>query len=110
MNFASPTRAREVYHYTSYALAAGIPLALAIGAPVSTVVDAAMCAVVPLHGHMGMRSVIIDYVHDPSTQGVALMALAGFTAATAVGLGVFCATDVGLTEGIKQIWVKQTAE
>lgn len=110
MNFASPTRAREVYHYTSYSLAAGIPLALAIGAPVSTVVDAAMCVVLPLHGHLGMRSVIIDYVPEPSTQSMALMALAAFTGATALGLGAFCVNDVGITEGVKQLWVKQAEQ
>ena len=107
MNFASPTRAREVFHYTSYSLAAGVPLALAIGAPVSTIVDAAMCVVLPLHAHLGLRSVIVDYVHDGTNQRLALAVLAGVTVLTAVGLTKFNLTDVGLTEGVKMIFEEQ---
>lgn len=84
-------------------------MALAIGSPVSTVVDLAFGVVIPLHAHIGMRSVLIDYVHDVSTQRIALLILAVFTGGMAVGLTMFNITDVGLTESIKQLWVKQPA-
>ena len=112
LNFANFSQAREVYHYSSYALAAGIPAALLFGAPgacrgrgrrgggrrtrarcvhssrrpprpssrrapaaVSTIVDLSLGVVVPLHAHMGVRSVLLDYVHEPSSQSLALAVL-----------------------------------
>lgn len=78
-----------------------------LGPPVSSAIDLVAGVVVPLHAHMGMRSVIIDYVHEPSTQQVALAALAVLTVGTAVGLTAFNVGDVGLTRGIKELWVTQ---
>jgi len=107
LSFSSPAAGREAYHATSYFLALGIPAALTLGPPVSSAVDLVAGLVVPLHAHIGMRSVIIDYVHEPSTQQVVLAGLAVLTAATAVGLTVFNVADVGLTRGIKELWVTQ---
>ena len=86
---------------------AGIPAALVLGAPVSTLVDLACGVVIPLHAHVGMRSVIVDYVHDKSSREAILLALAGFTVGTAAGLTYFNLADVGLTEGVKALFVKQ---
>ena len=108
-NFAHSSTAREYYHYTSYALAGGIPAALLMGAPISTLVDFSLGLIIPAHFHMGMRSVLIDYVHDPALQKVALGVLAGVTVLTAVGLTKFNIQDIGLTEGVKQLWVEQDA-
>jgi succinate dehydrogenase (ubiquinone) membrane anchor subunit len=108
-NFDKASGQREALHFTSYALAFGVPAALLIGPPVSTVVDLAMGIVVPLHSHLGMRSVIVDYVHDVTTQRVALLVLAVTTAGMAVGLTMFSLTDVGLTGAIKGLWVRQDA-
>ena len=99
---------KEFYHYTSYAMVAGIPASFLLGAPVSTVVDLACGAIIPLHAHLGMRSVIVDYVHEQSTRDAILMALAAFTVGSIGGLTYFNATDVGLTKGIKALFVKQT--
>lgn len=96
-----------MYHYTSYALAGGIPAALLLGPPVSTVIDLAFGIVIPLHAHIGMRSVLIDYVHDVSSQRMALLLLAVLTGGTGVGLTMFNISDVGLTESIKQLWIAQ---
>ena len=98
---------REVYHYTSYFLAAGVPATLLLGGPVSTVVDLALGVVIPLHFHIGMRSVLVDYVHDPTSQRMALAALAGVTALTALGLTKFNLTDEGITAAVKDLWVQQ---
>ena len=97
---------------------------------------------------MGVRSVLLDYVHEPSSQSLALAVLvrerrrraaawfsaaplcfialapfhpprchraispapsrqAGVTVLTAVGLTKFNLTDVGLTEGVKSVFVAQ---
>ena len=98
-----------MYHMTSYALAAGIPLALVLGGPVATGVDLALGVLIPVHAHIGMRSVLIDYVHDATSQRVALAALAAFTVLTAVGLTKFNLLDVGITGGVKELFVEQTA-
>jgi hypothetical protein len=115
---------------------------------VSTIVDLSLGIVVPLHAHMGVRSVLLDYVHEPSSQSLALAVLvrerrrratawfsaaplcfialapfhpprchraispapsrqAGVTVLTAVGLTKFNLTDVGLTEGVKSVFVAQ---
>ena len=100
------TKARTALHYTTYALAVGLPAALLFGAPVSTLVDATLSVAIPLHGHLGMRSVLVDYVHGPQLK----LALAGLTIATLLtttGLLAFNATDVGLTQGVKELFVKQ---
>ncbi len=99
---------REVYHYTSYALVAGIPASLLVGPPISPVVDLALGVAIPLHFHIGMRSVLVDYVHDVPTQRLALAALAGVTVLTAIGLTKFNLMDIGLTEAVKELWVKQS--
>jgi len=109
LNFKSPAAAKEALHYSSYFLAAGLPAALLLGAPVSTAVDLAAGLVIPLHAHMGMRGVIIDYVWDVPQQRLALLALAGVTVLTAVGLTKFNLFDVGLTGAIKEIYTRQPA-
>ena len=98
---------KEFFHYTSYVMVAGIPASFLLGAPVSTVVDLACGVVIPLHAHIGMRSVIVDYVHEQSTRDAVLMALAAFTVGSIGGLTYFNAVDVGLTKGIKALFVRQ---
>jgi hypothetical protein len=66
-----------------------------------------MGLVIPLHAHIGMRSVVLDYVHDVGTQKAVLAALAVFTVGSAAGLTWFNMNDVGLTEGIKALWINQ---
>ncbi len=107
MKFSHYAKQREVWHFTSYALAGGLPVALLVGGPVAFVVDFALGLIIPLHFHMGMRSVIIDYVHDPPVQRIALALLAAFTVLTALGMTKFNLMDVGITGGIKELFVKQ---
>ena len=88
-------------------MVAGIPLALALGGPVASVANLACGVVIPLHAHIGMRSVVLDYVHSVPQQRAVLAALAAFTVGSAAGLTYFNLYDVGLTEGVKALWVKQ---
>lgn len=109
LKFENASTVKEVYHYTSYFLLAGVPTALLLGAPVTSVLDAAMGVAIPLHFHIGMRSVLVDYVHEPAQQSAALAVLAGVTVLTALGLTKLNTTDVGLTEAVKSLWVTQDA-
>ena len=84
-----------------------MPAALLIGAPVSTVVDLGAGLVIPLHAHMGMRAVIIDYVWSVPQQRMALGALAAATVLMALGLTKFNLFDVGLTAAIKALYTRQ---
>lgn len=109
LSFKSAAQAKEALHYTSYFLAFGLPSALLFGAPISTVVDLVSGVVVPLHAHMGMRAVIVDYVWNVPQQRMALGALAAATVLMAVGLTKFNLFDVGLTGAIKTLYVRQNA-
>lgn len=62
---------------------------------------------VPLHFHIGMRSVLVDYVHDRVNQKLAFAALAAATVVTAAGLAVFTYADVGVVEGLRQLFIEQ---
>ncbi len=105
--FKHASSARDLFHYTSYGLALGIPAALLLGSPVSTIVDLAGGVAIPIHFHLGMRSVIVDYVHDVPVQRAALGALAAVTCVTVLGLTLFNIRDVGLTGAISELWTHQ---
>jgi succinate dehydrogenase (ubiquinone) membrane anchor subunit len=107
LGFDKHSTARDFFHKTSYAIVAGVPLAILLGGPVASLVNVTMGIVIPLHAHIGMRSVILDYVHVVPQQRAVLAGLAVFTAGSALGLTYFNLYDIGLTEGIKALWIKQ---
>lgn len=92
---------------TSYALAAALPASFLVGGFVTTLADIVMGLAIPLHFHMGMRSVLLDYVHDEDQLKAALVLLALVTGVTAVGLLKFNTMDIGMTEGLRQLFVAQ---
>ncbi len=103
---------RELYHMSSYFLAAGVPIALLFGAPFSTAVDFSLGVVLPLHMHIGMRSVLADYlphmgVTDATSQKICIQILGLTTAVTALALTKFNLTDVGITEAVKSLWIER---
>lgn len=108
LNFSKASSQRHVFHYTSYTLAALIPAAVLFGSPISDVSDHIFSIVIPVHFHLGLRSVIIDYVHDRNSQRIALIALAGMTALTAASLVKLNLTDIGITNSVKALWIDQT--
>lgn len=109
MPFEKASTTKAVTHYTSYALAVGVPLAVASGAAVSSAIDIVMNLVIPVHMHIGMRSVIVDYVWDLKTQRAALAGLAVFTVLTAALLARMNFADAGMTNGILMLWQEPPA-
>ena len=89
---------------------AGVPLTLALGAPVSSFLDWGFAFAIPLHMHVGMRAVLLDYAHfwmGAGSQRIAYAILAAITGLSAFGIVKFNLTDVGLSEAIRQLYVKQ---
>lgn len=82
-------------------------LGLVLDAPsLYSVADVGLGVLIPLHAHVGMRSVILDYVHG-SAQKTALLAMGGLTVATIAGLTYFNLFDEGILPAVKALWVKQ---
>lgn len=109
LRFKNAAAVRHAHHITSYSLAIGVPAALLLGGPVATVFDFAAGVIIPLHFHIGMRSIIVDYVHPEGIQTACFALLAGFTVLTAIGITKFNLTDVGLTGAVKELFTKQEA-
>lgn len=109
LRFKNAAAVRQAHHVTSYSLAIGVPAALLLGGPVATVFDFAAGVIIPLHFHIGMRSIIVDYVHTEGAQTACFALLAGFTVLTAIGITKFNLTDVGLTGAVKELFTKQEA-
>lgn len=108
MKRASTTKA--IWHYTQYALAGIVPVAaFADGGAVAAACDWSLAVVLPLHFHIGMRSVIVDYVHGlkfPGLQRGALAALGVVTLLTAAGIAKVNIGDVGVSGAVKGLWKK----
>ena len=97
---------KSIVHYTAYGMVAGIPASVFIGEPFTAIVDYGLAVAIPAHFYIGMRSVLIDYVPDPSMQKVAIAAFGGIALLTAGALIKLNISDVGITNGVKSLWKK----
>jgi len=68
--------------------------------------DLLMSAMIPFHGHLGMRLVLVDYVPDPSVHNVAMILLWIITVLAAIGLLKVTFTGPGITESFRYLWKK----
>ncbi|KAI1638308.1 CybS-domain-containing protein [Biscogniauxia mediterranea] len=69
--------------------------------------DAALCALMLVHSHLGFQSIIIDYVPTsryPRLRKGCMWLLNAATVLVGVGLYEFETNDVGVTEAIKRVW------
>ena len=108
LNFSSNPQHKQFMGVTSVIIGAAGVGGLMLDAPtLYNVASFGLGVLAPLHAHVGMRSVILDYVHDDGAQKTALMAMAGVTVATVAGLTIFNATDVGVLPAVKALFVKQ---
>ncbi|KAI5924044.1 CybS-domain-containing protein [Camillea tinctor] len=99
------------YHWTfERAIAAGlIPLTVApfAAGTLNPGTDAALCALMLVHSHLGFQAVIIDYVPTsryPGLRKACMWLLNAATVLVGVGLYEFETNDVGVTEAIKRVW------
>lgn len=93
-----------MFHYTTYSLAALVPAGVFMGGGLASAADMVLAVVIPLHFHIGLRSVILDYVKPDSVQRTALIASTAFAALATVGFITFNVRDVGMIEGTKMLW------
>ncbi len=106
-----PSPTHGSYHWTFERLlaAALVPLTLTpfAAGSASPTLDAALCATLLVHSHLGLQSIIIDYVPKyrfRRAHRAASWALNVATILVGVGLYEFETNDVGLAEAIKRLW------
>jgi hypothetical protein len=107
LNFSSNPKHKQFMGVSSALITAGGVAGLAFDAPaLYAVADVGLGVLIPLHAHVGMRSVILDYVHG-GAQKTALLAMGGVTVATIAGLTYFNIFDEGILPAVKALFVKQ---
>ncbi|KAI0810019.1 mitochondrial succinate dehydrogenase cytochrome b560 subunit D [Xylaria sp. FL0064] len=106
-----PAPTHGSYHWTFERLiAAGlIPLTVApfAGSSLNPALDATLCALMLVHSHAGMQSIIIDYVPKrrfPGAYKASLLLLNVATVLAGIGLYEFETNDVGVTAAVKRVW------
>ncbi|KAI0450544.1 mitochondrial succinate dehydrogenase cytochrome b560 subunit D [Xylaria acuta] len=106
-----PAPTHGSYHWTFERLiAAGlVPLTVApfAAGSLNPALDAVLCALMLVHSHAGMQSIIIDYVPKrqyPGAYKAALWLLNIATVLAGIGLYEFETNDVGVTEAVKRVW------
>ena len=72
--------------------------AIWLQSPFNAVPAALLIGVAFLHMHIGMREIVIDYIHKPTTRS-ALMLLNMFVCGAGAALGVFCVLKVAFLSG-----------
>ncbi|KAI0436431.1 mitochondrial succinate dehydrogenase cytochrome b560 subunit D [Xylaria telfairii] len=99
------------YHWTfERVIAAGlVPLTVApfAAGSLNPGLDAVLCALLLVHSHTGMQSVIIDYIPSrkyPGGYKASLWLLNIATILAGIGLYEFETNDVGVTEAVKRVW------
>ncbi|KAI1074885.1 CybS-domain-containing protein [Whalleya microplaca] len=99
------------YHWTfERAVAVGlVPLTVApfAAGTLNPGLDAILCSLMLVHSHLGLQSVIVDYVPTrqfPKSRKAAMWALNVATALVGIGLYEFETNDVGVTEAVKRVW------
>lgn len=70
-------------------------------------IDFALGFVLPLHCHFGFESILMDYLHPRKFPVIGRFSKGALFAATGLsmyGLYRYNTEDVGITEGVKQLW------
>ena len=106
-----PSPAHGGYHWTFERLVSVglVPLCLApfAAGSLNPIMDATLCALLVIHGHIGFESCIIDYLPTyriPTIHKIAMWLLRAATVTLGIALYSFETNDVGITEAVKRIW------
>ncbi|KAI0014980.1 CybS-domain-containing protein [Xylariomycetidae sp. FL0641] len=106
-----PSPTHGSYHWTfDRVIAAGlIPLSVApfAAGSLNPGTDAVLCALLLIHSHTGLQSIVTDYVPKsrfPKARTSATWLVNAATALVGLGLYEFETNDVGITETVKRVW------
>ncbi|KAI8945560.1 mitochondrial succinate dehydrogenase cytochrome b560 subunit D [Xylaria longipes] len=106
-----PTPTHGSYHWTFERLVAAglVPLTVApfAAGSLNPALDAVLCALMLVHSHAGMQSIIIDYIPKrkyPRSFKTGMWLLNIATVLAGIGLYEFETNDVGVTEAVKRVW------
>eukprot|EP00041_Stephanoeca_diplocostata_P005748 m.67987 g.67987 ORF g.67987 m.67987 type:complete len:115 (+) comp15975_c0_seq1:352-696(+) len=91
----------QIERYISVGLVGLLPAAAVMPCEA---IDMAIAVALPLHNHMGMEVVIMDYVKPDIVMNAAKVANWVLGVATTAGLVYFNLNDVGISKGIAQLW------
>ena len=105
INADKPAKFVKLYHLSTFACLALVPVALAVPNAMSMPLDLAMGVIFPVHGHIGFNYIISDYV-PKAGRGTARTFLLGVTGVTLLGLLKLNVAGDGLTETVKSMWKK----
>jgi len=98
---------KEYFHYSSIGLAALLPVSLLLSPwSVNFPVDVTLGVLFPLHGYLGMKLVIADYLPAQPMNNVANTVLLIITLLVGVGLFRLNWNGPGITESLKLLWKK----
>lgn len=106
----SSVDALKVFHWTGILLAVHVPIAFCGLMPnmVQSILDDSLAFLFPLHGFIGVNTVISDYVPGklvgPTRVVAFITALMSFAGLYKLGMG----DGPGLSQTIKNLWVKPT--
>ena len=103
INADKPAKFVKLYHLSTFACLALVPVALAVPNAMSMPLDLAMGVIFPVHGHIGFNYIISDYV-PKAGRGTARTFLLGVTGVTLLGLLKLNVAGDGLTETVKSMW------
>ncbi|KAJ2991055.1 hypothetical protein NUW58_g2661 [Xylaria curta] len=115
---SSPTRSPPMAPTIGHSSASSPPAVPLTVAPfaagsLNPAMDAILCALLLVHSHAGMQSVIIDYVPNrkyPGAYKASLWLLNIATVLAGIGLYEFETNDVGVTEAVKRTVRRREAE
>jgi len=104
VNYWNKASIEQIYHLTHVGMAGLIPAGLLLSPSFLAVpVDLALGAVLPVHMHIGLTNVILDYV-PKQFQGSAVLALYVLTTLTVLGLLKINLCGAGISESVKSLW------
>lgn len=99
---------RHLYEKSHILLAGLVPTGLILeqDSKLRLAADVGLATVLPLHSHVSLNYVLADYV-PKHLQGAARWGVLGLTAVTFAGLMKLNVTGRGVTQTVKDLWVKE---
>jgi len=94
----------QLFHWTNISAAVLVPVAFILSPSfLNWPVDITLGVILPIHSHIGLETVILDYV-PRSLQSLSIVGLWIVTGLTLLGLLKINLCGSGITESVKSLW------